>query len=102
MISAPQKIEIVGDFLAMNWGGSEEIVLDSSTLRKNSPSAEQAGERDIFGRLYGGSKKNDFSEVKLKSYEKVGNYALRLIFSDGHSSGLYSWEYFKNLSKLTN
>ena len=45
----------MGDFLALLWTESEESILDSQTLRKNSPSAEQSGERDIFGHLHGGS-----------------------------------------------
>jgi DUF971 family protein len=94
----PQKIEIVGDFLALIWHDNEEIILDSQTLRKNSPSAEQGGERDIFGHIHGGSAQKDFTGVKLQSYEKVGNYAVRLLFSDGHGSGIYSWELLRSLS----
>ena len=98
MIDSPEKIELVGDFLALRWTDGKEVFLDSSTLRTNSPSAEQSGETDIFGRSSGGSSQNNFQEVKINSFEKVGNYALRLIFSDGHSSGIYSWDYFLSLS----
>jgi DUF971 family protein len=98
VIDSPEKIELVGDFLALRWTEGKEVFLDSSTLRTNSPSAEQSGETDIFGRSSGGSSQNNFQEVKINSFEKVGNYALRLIFSDGHSSGIYSWDYFLSLS----
>jgi len=94
----PKKVEIVGDFLALLWPDSEEIIIDSQTLRKNSPSAEQSGERDIFGHLHGGSDQNNFNGVKLLSYERVGNYAVRLLFTDGHGSGIYSWELLRSLS----
>ena len=100
MNTPPLKIEIVGDFLALLWTESEESILDSQTLRKNSPSAEQSGERDIFGHLHGGSNQKDFDGVKLLSFERMGNYAVRLIFSDGHGSGIYSWELLRNLSKV--
>lgn len=98
VIDSPEKIELVGDFLALRWTDGKEVFLDSSTLRTNSPSAEQSGETDIFGRNSGGSSQNNYAEVKINSFEKVGNYALRLIFSDGHSSGIYSWDYFLSLS----
>ena len=98
VIDCPEKIELVGDFLALGWTDGKEVFLDSSTLRTNSPSAEQSGETDIFGRNSGGSSQNNYAEVKINSFEKVGNYALRLIFSDGHSSGIYSWDYFLSLS----
>ena len=98
VIDSPEKIELVGDFLALRWTDGKEVFLDSSTLRTNSPSAEQSGETDIFGRSSGGSSQNNYPEVKINSFEKVGNYALRLTFSDGHSSGIYSWDYFLSLS----
>ena len=98
VIDSPEKIELVGDFLALRWTDGKEVFLDSSTLRTNSPSAEQSGETDIFGRSSGVSSQNNYPEVKINSFEKVGNYALRLIFSDGHSSGIYSWDYFLSLS----
>ena len=55
-MDAPEKIEIVGTFLAIRWQDGEELFLDASTLRANSPSAEHAGEVDIFGKISGGNK----------------------------------------------
>jgi DUF971 family protein len=95
-------MEIVGDFLALAWEDGDEVILPAHTLRKNSPSAEQAGESDIFGRIRGGSNQKDFQQVRLLSAHKVGNYAVRLVFSDGHGSGIYSWEYLRHLSVQQN
>jgi len=95
-------LEIVGNFLALGWEDGEEIILEASTLRENSPSAEQAGESDIFGRIHGGSSQRDFREVQLLSAHKIGNYAVRLLFSDGHGSGIFSWEYLRGLSDRKN
>ena len=73
---------------------------EASFLRRHSPSAEQAGEMDIFGRITGGNSSNaDFSNVDLIRLNPVGNYGLRLTFSDGHDTGIYSWEYFNALKK---
>jgi DUF971 family protein len=38
------------------------------------------------------------ASADLRSVEKVGNYALRLIWDDGHAYGIYSWDYLKALS----
>jgi DUF971 family protein len=34
---------------------------------------------------------------KMLNVEPVGNYALRIYWNDGHSSGIYSWEHLRNL-----
>jgi len=36
-------------------------------------------------------------DVEIKAVEPVGSYAVRLVFSDGHDTGLYSWEYLYHL-----
>ena len=38
--------------------------------------------------------------VKLSRLEPMGNYAVRIVFDDGHDSGLYSWDYLRKLAKL--
>ena len=100
-MDAPEKIEVVGDFLALCWNDGKELIIDSPTLRANSPSAEQTGETDIFGKISGGTKLQEYAGVSVRNFERVGNYAVRLIFSDGHASGIYSWEYLANLERNT-
>ena len=39
----------------------------------------------------------DKEQVKITGLEPVGNYALRILFDDGHDSGLYSWDYLHKL-----
>ena len=96
----PVRFEIIGDSLALKWSDGTEDFWRGSFLRKHSPSAEQTGEMDIFGRIQGGtSDKDEYKEVKLLKLFPVGNYALRLLFSDGHSTGIYSWSYLRNLPK---
>ncbi len=59
--------------------------LPAAFLRAESPSAEVQG--------HGGKKPVTIvrTDVGIKDIERVGNYAVRLIFDDGHDSGLYSW-----------
>ena len=63
-------------------------------LRCFSPSAEVKGHGPGQEVLQKGKE-----NVAVDSIEPVGNYAVKLIFDDGHSTGLYSWEYLYDLSK---
>ena len=83
--------------LTVFFSNDENYKLSAEYLRISSPSAEVQTHNPQTRLFVPGKRYVDISNI-----EKVGNYALRLIFSDGHSSGLYSWEYFKNLSKQTN
>lgn len=73
------------------------FVLSAEYLRVESPSAEVQG--------HGGDEKKIVSGkdyVRIDSVESVGNYAIRLIFDDGHDSGLYTWEYLHELGRHRN
>ena len=61
-------------------------------LRVTSPSAEVQGHGNAV--LVTNKK-----EVAISSIEQVGHYAVRIIFDDGHNTGLYSWDYLANLAK---
>lgn len=63
-------------------------------LRVHSPSAEVKGHGEGLEVLQTGKR-----EVRLLGAEPVGNYALKLVFSDGHDSGLYSWDYLHRLCR---
>lgn len=63
-------------------------------LRVYSPSAEVRGHGPGQETLQTGKR-----NVELLGAEPVGNYAVKLIFSDGHDSGLYSWDYLYGLGQ---
>ncbi|SDV48174.1 gamma-butyrobetaine hydroxylase-like domain-containing protein [Chitinasiproducens palmae] len=62
-------------------------------LRVYSPSAEVVGHGPGQETLQTGKR-----EVSIDAIEPVGNYAIKPVFSDGHASGLYSWDYLYNLA----
>ena len=70
----------------------EVFVLPCQYLRVHSPSAEVQGHGP--GQEVLQTAKED---VNIVAIEPVGNYAVRLIFSDAHNSGLYSWDYLYEL-----
>jgi len=67
--------------------------LSSEYLRVYSPSAEVRGHGQGNETLQTGKR-----QVKLINLEPVGNYGLKLIFDDGHDSGIYSWSYLYELA----
>jgi DUF971 family protein len=67
--------------------------LPAEFLRVVSPSAEVQGHSPSERKLVPGKK-----AVTIKAIEPVGNYAVRLVFSDGHSTGIYSWLYLHEIA----
>jgi DUF971 family protein len=99
MYPAPSRFEVIGNTLSLQWSNGTETYLEASLLRSQSPSAENKGESDIFGQVSGGQPKTDFPKIGILKISTVGNYAIRILFSDGHSTGIFSWEYLKSLEK---
>jgi DUF971 family protein len=71
-----------------------EFRLPYEFLRVHSPSAEVRGHGPGQEVLQTGKR-----AVEIRSLEPVGSYAVQPVFSDGHSTGIYSWEYLYELGK---
>ncbi|MGI9524409.1 MAG: P-loop NTPase, partial [Hyphomicrobiaceae bacterium] len=78
--------------VAMTGGPTYEITAEM--LRVMSPSAEVQG-HSPSQRVTVGGKRN----VKITDLRPVGSYAVRIVFNDGHSTGLYSWPYLEDLGR---
>lgn len=74
--------------------GEQRFALDAEYLRVYSPSAEVRGHGPEQAVLQTGKQ-----FVRIDTVEGVGHYALRIFFSDGHNSGLYTWDYLYELSE---
>ena len=82
------------DALTITFDNGESFTLTAEYLRVESPSAEVRG--------HGGGPKvivRGKDAVKIKALEPVGNYAVRIVFDDGHDSGLYSWDFLLKLGR---
>lgn len=97
----PVDIQLVGRFVAVRWEDGREDILLGEFLRERSPSAENIGEKDILGHTHGGDGPRQFPGVTVTGLHRVGNYAVSLVFSDGHASGIYTWEYLRRLGDAT-
>ncbi|WP_028080919.1 gamma-butyrobetaine hydroxylase-like domain-containing protein [Solimonas soli] len=78
--------------LELGWADGRAARLSCEYLRVFSPSAELRGHGLPEPMLVGGKR-----EVNISRIEPVGAYAVRLVFDDGHDSGLYSWDVLDEL-----
>lgn len=97
----PVDIQLIGSEVAIRWADGAESFISMATLRANSPSAQTRGERDIFGHHYGGEAPQNYVGVEATVWERIGNYAIRFEFSDGHRTGLYSYDLLRQLGAAT-
>jgi len=96
MNEAPVEIRLrrQSRVLEIAFEAGERYALPFEFLRVNSPSAEVKGHGPGQETLVLGKQ-----SVMVTAVEPVGQYAVRLIFDDGHDSGLYSWKYLRELGK---
>ncbi len=80
--------------LEVSFAGGERFELPFEYLRVYSPSAEVKGHGPGQETLVLGKE-----QVGIKAVEPVGQYAVKLVFDDGHDTGLYTWKYLHELGR---
>jgi DUF971 family protein len=92
----PSEIRLHKDrkTLTVAFDSGEAFALAAEYLRVKSPSAEVQGHapderKTVPGKRY----------VGILEVQPIGNYAVRLVFDDMHSTGIYSWDYFLDLGR---
>lgn len=88
------KLHQKSRFVELLYEGGERHELDFEFLRVFTPSAEARGHGPGQEVLQTGKR-----NVEIERIEPIGNYALCFVFSDGHDTGLYSWDLLYNLGK---
>jgi len=96
----PLDIQPIGAELAIRWeDGSESFIL-LKKLRQHCPCASCKGEVDIMGNVYKNPERPLASTAfQLRTLSRVGTYAVQPTWADGHSSGLFSFDYLKKLAE---
>lgn len=93
----PWPVELVfrreARVLAIRYDNGDAFEIPFELLRVDSPSAEERGHGPAE-RTIGGKK-----QVGVTRAEPVGRYAVRIVFDDGHESGLFSWDYLHELGR---
>jgi len=80
--------------LAVAFDNGENFELAAEYLRVRSPSAEVQGHSPDERKTVAGKK-----NVLILEVNPIGNYAVRLVFDDLHSTGIYSWDYLLALGR---
>jgi DUF971 family protein len=86
------KLRTKSRVLEVAFDDGSRFELPFEYLRVYSPSAEVRGHGPGQETLQLGK-----HEVGIRSVDRVGNYAVRLAFDDGHDTGLYTWDYLHEL-----
>ena len=87
--------------LTVEWNDGRTSFYSVNYLRKWSPSAESKVLREEMAKnpltVLPSSSLADDEPLVISDVEMVGHYAIRLIFSDGHDTGIYSWQYLAEI-----
>ena len=86
------KVSKDKDELTVCFDNGTDYSYTAEYLRVSSPSAEVQGHSPDQRKTVGGKQ-----NVRIMNVEAVGNYAVKISFDDGHSTGLYSWSYLFEL-----
>lgn len=99
MVARPVRLQLdkPAQSLVIEWSDGVRHRFPWNYLRAHCPSANEKASRDEAAR-------NPLSVLRsvpsteLVSIRQVGHYALGLTWSDGHSAGIYTWEYLQQLA----
>src|SRR6056297_294175 len=88
------RLERARRVLVCEFSDDQVFELDCEYLRTHSPSAEVRGHGLSEPKLLTGKQ-----DVNIESIEPIGSYAVSLRFDDGHSTGIYSWDFLYRLGR---
>ena len=101
-VEPPKAIDLKKDRgLTLQWADGSSSYYSIPYLRKMSPSAEMRGLREEMARnpltVLPANFGNARGPLTATGAELVGNYAIKITFSDGHDAGIYSWDYLRSI-----
>jgi DUF971 family protein len=92
------NVQLIGDEVAMQWNDGVESYLALERFRRACPCATCGGEPDVLGNISRPDVSYTSSSFELVGWQMVGGYALQPCWGDGHSTGLYSFQYLRRLT----
>lgn len=95
-----ERVETIGETLAIRWDDASESFVRLEALRRACPCAGCKGEVDIMGNLYKGPEQVlGLDAFTLRQLSIVGGYGLQPVWADGHSSGIFSFDYLRRVAE---
>ena len=95
-----QDMQLFPTGLAIKWNDETDTLLPYEKLRTLCPCAYCSGETDVFGNVYKGPDETlSESAFQLVNIVKVGHYAIRISWGDGHNTGIFSYEMLKRMEE---
>jgi DUF971 family protein len=88
------RLKTAEKILEIDFDDGASFRLPAEYLRVESPSAEVQGHSPSQKQLVAGC-----AHVGIARVEAIGNYAIRILFDDGHDTGIYSWKYLHQLGR---
>jgi DUF971 family protein len=98
MALALKNVQLIGNELAIQWSDGAESFFSLEYFRRACPCATCGGEPDALGNISRPNVTYSLSSFELVGWQTVGSYALQPRWADGHSTGLYSFQYLRRLS----
>lgn len=97
----PLDLQQIGEELAIKWEDGGESFIPLEKLRRHCPCAGCKGEVDIMGNVYKNPERPlTAAAFKLRQIVTVGGYAVQPIWEDGHATGIYSYDFLKNIADM--
>ncbi|MDG1137278.1 MAG: DUF971 domain-containing protein [Phycisphaerales bacterium] len=99
MTATPLHLDLQREVgLRVDWNKEISSFYSVAFLRKMSPSADtKATQEELAQNPLAILPSTGNGPLTIEEIELVGNYAVRFVFSDGHTAGIYSWEYLQSL-----
>ena len=96
----PIKIKVIDNkSLLISWENNEETIISLKLLRSLCPCATCRSEREARSKTYIPLLLSN--QIEVAAIEVVGNYAIKIRWEDGHSTGIYEFSFIMNLAKQT-
>lgn len=95
----PVDIQPIGNELAIKWDDGSENFISLEKLRRACPCAGCKGEMDIMGNVYKNPDRPLSSHAfQLKRLDRIGTYAVKPVWADGHETGIFSFDYLRKVA----
>ncbi|HVO75366.1 MAG TPA: DUF971 domain-containing protein [Ignavibacteriaceae bacterium] len=95
----PKQIKLKKEKLFIKWDDESESLINLKYVRSECPCANCKGETVLL-KTYKPPKRSAEPDMYfVKDIQTVGGYAIQITWKDGHNTGIYTWEYLRNLDK---